>query len=139
MRKKIWFDKIIKNIFSQIFNHKSLVVLTFSVSNQKVKKHQMSQQTSVLLELIFNTLLNCTGVVVFRTEGDQNKEITAFDGTSLSLLYTTHPLKLLSTHNPLCGNLILYAFSVRLLQRYIRRGIIVFLSMQTSRSIVDAP
>lgn len=43
--------------------------------------------------------------------------------------------------NPLCGNLILCALSVRLLEKnpYIQRSVIVFLNIQTSRSIVDAP
>lgn len=39
----------------------------------------------------------------------------------------------------LCRNLILYVFSVRLLEPYIQKRIIVFLNIQTSRSIVDAP
>lgn len=57
---------------------------------------------------------------------------------SISAVYNTH-LKLLSTQNPLCGNLILYALSMRLLKPYIRRRIIVFLNMQPSWSIVNAP
>ena len=40
----------------------------------------------------------------------------------LYLLYTTHPQKLLSVQNPLCGNLILCALSVRLLENLIFRG-----------------
>lgn len=59
---------------------------------------------------------------------------------SLSLLLTRHPQKLPSTQNPLSGNLILNAFSARLPEPYIQsRVIIVFLNMQTSQSIVDAP
>lgn len=69
----------------------------------------------------------------------EKKEITAFHGTSLSPAVYNTPLKLLSTQNPLCGNLIRYALSVRLLEPYNRRRIIVFLNMQTSRSIVAAP
>lgn len=41
--------------------------------------------------------------------------------------------------NPLCRNLILYAFSVQLLEPYILKRIIVVLNMQTSWSVVDAP
>lgn len=117
------------------------------MSNQKVKnktkqkKNTPNVSAGIGVDLI-NNILNCTGLVVSRTEGKSRLgkgNHCLWWHISISAVYNNTPLKLLCTQNPLCGNLIHYALSVQLLEPYIHRRIIVFLNMQTSQSIVDAP
>lgn len=135
-----------------IVNHKPLVVLACTVSNQTVKKkHKKNTSHSRhwcrwRTDIRKNKKSLIQYFILYRRGGVEDKgRLRLEKGNhclwwhfSVSAVYNAS-LKLLSVHNPLCGNLILYALSVRLLQPYIQGRIIVFLNMQTSRSIVDAP
>lgn len=113
----------------------------YSIQSKKHTKYHSRHWCWWRTDLVLFSTLNCTDVVVLRTKGElqlQKENHCLWWHIFISPVYNTS-LKLLSMQNPLCGNLILYALSVRLLEPYIQRRIIVFLNMQTSRSIVDAP